>query len=230
MVTLNDSTSVDDFLGSVIEELGLEGELESTDNPRLVFGEGVYHFLDYAFTEGTEEEKAAIKLDPNREHNEETTGRYGRRIIAPNEKNVKTQVYRVVTGKVGLTDYDPFLLLVYQMVKLHNQPLVQQMKKEIFGEKGIDLRKAGPKDLEEIGMVPDGCHGFPIEPLNREVHMWIDQAPLLRRHSLYLNGTSNGVGYLDIGNDVFISLSEKISPRFKGVKDLTPSFYTSTFR
>ncbi len=146
----------------------------------------------------------------------------------PHDKNVKTHVFTATTGRVGRTNLDPILLLVYQTVKHYNSPLVQRMKTETFG-KGIDLRKATPQDLEQIGMVPDGCHGFPLTD-GRQVHMWIDITTLLRRHSLYLRGTSFRVGYLDMSNDAYTNLCTKMDSKFKAVKKLTPSHYSSVFR
>ena len=111
---------------------------------------------------------------------------------------------------------------MYQTAKNYNQLKVLSTRREMFGKRGIELGRAQRNTLEEIGMVREGCHTFPLKPSQSDIHMWIDTpAPDLKRHSFYLNGTAQRAGYLKIESNVFRDLSQRINPNFKGVENLS---------
>ena len=226
MFNLQKAGSVDEFVTEIAHALELKENLRSVGNIRDLFPPGFYRFLDFVHANGTIEEKTAIKPELISKRSKVAHYSTAWSKVAESAGNVTTLVFDVYQNppkrRSKKFEHDPILLWVYESLKYYDPSRLISLRKEHFGEKGIDLRKANESTLKEIGMVNRGCHAFPLTPSQRPVYMWMDtSAPHFKRHSLYLNGTSQRVGYLVIENSVFRTLSTKINPNFIGVEKLS---------
>jgi len=164
--------------------------LFSDDNPDAQLAEGLEEFIEYVIHLGTGKQKLAVGY----EHHSECRPFAGH----PAPGSVKTMVYALPDSTL--------LLCLLDMEKYVNKDKVARL----FSP-GTQLKMASLDDLRDLGMVQEGCHGFPSSRCNRNWKIVVDDHII--RHPIYIDRTSKNRGALLAGSDTYAEIMQE---RFSG--------------